>query len=650
MIPELGHFALIMALSISIAQSVVPMLGVGWRSPALMATGVPLAVLTFLVTAVSFAFLEFVFLTDDFSVTYAALHSNSLLPWYYKFSAVWGAHEGSMLLWVLVLTGWSLAVALRSSYLPTDVRAIVLSVQGILAVGFFLFIIFTSNPFDRTLPFPAQDGADLNPLLQDFGLIIHPPMLYMGYVGLSVAFSFAIASLILGKLDSTWARWLRPWINTAWAFLTGGIALGSWWAYYELGWGGWWFWDPVENASLMPWLLGTALVHSLAVAEKRNMFKRWTLLLAISAFSLSLLGTFLVRSGVLTSVHAFASDPERGFFILAFLFVVVAASLVLYAVRMKDLEATVSFEALSRESALLANNLFFVLMTSVVLLGTLAPLVVDILGDNSISVGPPYFGLFAALIFGPMILLMAPGQTLRWKGDDANNLISSARVPAGLAITGSILLGFLLPEEFSLLIAAGAFLAIWVVGYGLQDLRKQLRNASSLGSGLKRLSLSYWGMQLAHTGVAVCVVGVTFSVAMTETRDVRMAAGDSYEVAGYQFTLNRYQQVRGANYLAEEGQVEVSKDGHRLADMFPQKRRYLSGGQSMTEAGINGNLLRDLYVSMGEPVGDGAWALRLHVKPFVRWIWYGAMFMALGGLLAIADSRYRSTRKVESGG
>ncbi len=650
MIPEFGHLALILALCFSLAQTFVPMWGVRQQSSVLMHTAVPLTWMVFLLTLLSFIFLEISFLNDDFSLVYAANNSNSLLPWYYKFSAVWGAHEGSMLLWALVLVGWSLAVALCSRNLPREVRAIVLSVQGALAVGFFLFIVLTSNPFDRLLPFPASEGSDLNPLLQDFGLIVHPPLLYMGYVGLSVAFSFAVAALILGRLDVEWAKWLRPWTNVAWAFLTGGIALGSWWAYYELGWGGWWFWDPVENASLMPWLLGTALVHSLAVSEKRNMFKRWTLILALFAFSLSLLGTFLVRSGVLTSVHAFASDPERGVFILIFLCIVIGSSLLLYGLRVKDLEATPGFVPVSRETALLINNVMFVLMCAVVLLGTLYPLVIDMFGLGSVSVGPPYFNLFTALIFVPLLLIMAPGQILRWKRDQLGRIKWISVFAGASALVVALLLGFLLPQEFSLLLAAGAFLALWILMHGLSDLRGQTQKADSFYSGLKRLSLSYWGMQLGHFGVAVCVVGVTFSVALSDSRDARLAPGDSFDLNGYHFELREYRQVRGPNYMADEGVVEVSRNGRPVVDIFPQKRHYMASGQTMTEAGISGNLWRDLYVSMGEPLQGGAWAVRLHVKPFVRWIWYGAMLMAFGGLLAVADKRYhRHKASVDSG-
>ena len=641
MIPELGLFALILALCFSFLQMALPLWGVSKSDLFSMRIAVPLASLVFVLLVVSFGLLVWSFLQDDFSVAYAARNSNSLLPWYYKISAVWGAHEGSMLLWVVVLGGWSFAVAMLSGNLPSELRAIVLAMQGALMVGFLLFVIYTSSPFLRVLPFPASEGADLNPLLQDFGLIVHPPLLYMGYVGFSVAFSFAIASLILGRLDSDLARWVRPWTNAAWAFLTGGLALGSWWAYYELGWGGWWFWDPVENAALMPWLLGTALVHSLAVSEKRNMFKRWTLLLSIGAFSLSLLGAFLVRSGVLTSVHAFASDPERGLFILAFLTVVVGGSLFLYAVRLPHMKKSDGFEAVSRETGLLINNVFFVLMTTVVLLGTLYPLVIDMLDLGSISVGPPYFNLFAAVIFAPLILLLGPGQNLRWKRDDIQKITQRMTVPAVAAVICAGAVCFIVADGFSILVFVGSLLAFWILVHQIQDVRSQVRNASSFLSGLRGLRLAYWGMQVAHFGVGVLLVGVLFTVALSVQRDVRMAPGDEYDVSGFTFSLERYHRVAGPNYVAEEGVLSISKNGRLVADVFPQKRTYLAGGQTMTEAGIAGNLWRDLYVSMGEPLEGGAWSIRLYVKPYVRWVWYGAALIALGALIAILDKRYR---------
>ena len=641
MIPEIGLYALALALCFSILQAVLPSSGVAKSDVFLMRLSAPLATIVFLLLAFSFAILIYIFIQNDFSVLLASNHSNTLLPWYYRLSAVWGSHEGSMLLWVLVLAGWSFAVALLSGNLPDELRAIVLSVQGALMIGFLLFILFTSNPFERALPFTPQEGSDLNPLLQDFGLIIHPPMLYMGYVGFSVAFSFAIAALILGRLDANLARWVRPWTNTAWAFLTGGIALGSWWAYYELGWGGFWFWDPVENASLMPWLVGTALVHSLAVSEKRNMFKRWTILLSISAFSLSLLGAFLVRSGVLNSVHSFASDPERGVFILIFLAIVVGSSLFLYAFRLADMEPSGGFETVSRETGLLVNNLLFGMMAAVVLLGTLYPLVIDMLNLGSVSVGPPYFNLFAALIFTPMVLLMAPGQNMRWKRDNKQQIITRMIVPGAASVVGALVLSFVLAGGFAPLLIVGALIAFWIVVHQIQDIRLQLRNASTVRQGLFRLSPTYWGMQLAHFGVAVLVAGVLFTVSLGTETDLRMEPGDEQLLGGYTFRLEEYRKVKGPNYTADEGVLAVFKGGKEVARVYPQKRDYFSSDQVMTEAGIAGNLWRDLYVSLGQPLNDGAWSIRLYVKPFVRWIWFGPMLMAFGGILAILDKRYR---------
>ena len=647
MIPELGLFALILAFCFSVLQMALPLRGAATSDMFLMRLAVPLSSVVFLLLLFSFGLLVWSFLKDDFSVAYAARNSNTLLPWYYKISAVWGAHEGSMLLWVVVLGGWSFAVAMFSGNLPIRLRSIVLSVQAALMIGFLLFVLLTSSPFLRNLPFAPPEGADLNPLLQDFGLIIHPPMLYMGYVGFSVAFSFAIAALILGRLDADIARWVRPWTNTAWAFLTVGIALGSWWAYYELGWGGWWFWDPVENASLMPWLLGTALVHSLAVSEKRNMFKRWTLLLSIGAFSLSLLGAFLVRSGILTSVHSFANDPERGLFLMMFFVLVVGGSLLIYAVRLPNMGNISGFEAVSRETGLLINNILFVLMMAVVLLGTLYPLAVDLLNLGSVSIGPPYFNLFAAIIFAPLVLLLAPGQNLRWKRDDVKKIARRLLLPAIAAVAVALVISFTIGDGFSMLILVGALFAIWILAHQLQDIRGQLRNSSSILVGLQKLSLAYWGMQFAHLGVAVMIIGVTFNVALSSQKDVRFAPGDVFESAGFEFTLEKYQQVRGPNYVAQEGVVTIHKNDNFIAEVQPQKRTYLASGQTMTEAGIDGNLWRDLYVSMGEPLEGGAWSVRLYVKPFVRWIWYGAALMAFGALVAICDKRYRRTREVK---
>ncbi|MBC6427836.1 MAG: heme lyase CcmF/NrfE family subunit, partial [Cellvibrionales bacterium] len=634
----------------------------------------PLAALVFTLTAASFTLLAASFLNTDFSLTYVAGHAHSLLPWYYKISAVWGGHEGSMLLWMAVLAGWTLALALQSRHLPQPLATLTLATQAALACGVLLFILLTSNPFAR-LPLPAAEGADLNPLLQDIGLILHPPLLYMGYVGLSVPFSFALAALLLGRFDSTWAAHLRPWVNTAWAFLTLGIALGSAWAYYELGWGGWWFWDPVENASLMPWLLATALLHSLAVSAKRNLFHRWTLLLATMAFSLSLLGTFLVRSGILTSVHAFASDPDRGLFILLFLSLVTGGSLTLYALRTNHLKTTPDqnppdkgglgglkssrsswimkgsessanpppegFTPLSRETGLLLNNLLLVLMCAVVLLGTLYPLFIELLNLGSVSVGPPYFNLFAALLFIPMAILLAPTTRLNWRRNSPRRLLALTALPLFLATTAALALSLTLANGLSLWLILGGGTAVWIGAHTLADLKTKLTQSPNWRTALHRLTPSYWGMQLAHLGVAVCLVGILFSAALSETRDLRLTPGDSHSLAGYQFHLHEYRQRPGPNYQATEAEIHVSQAGRQIATLRPQKRRYVAGDQIMTEAGIHGTLSRDLYATMGEPLDENAWAVRLQVKPFIRCIWLGTLLMAAGALLSLTDRRRR---------
>jgi len=641
MIPEIGLYALTLALCFSFFQMTLPLYGALKSDQFLMRLSVPFTTIVFLLLAFSFALLVTTFLRNDFSVLYASNHSNTLLPWYYRVSAVWGAHEGSMLLWVLVLASWSFAVAMLSNNLPNELRSILLAVQGALMVGFLLFIVLTSNPFERTFPNLPVEGADLNPTLQDIGLIIHPPMLYMGYVGFSVAFSFAISALILGRLDANLARWMRPWTNVAWAFLTCGILLGSWWAYYELGWGGFWFWDPVENSSLMPWLVGTALIHSLAVSEKRDMFKRWTILLSISAFSFSLLGAFLVRSGVLNSVHSFASDPTRGLFILMFLATVIGGSLYLYAVRLQNMKPSGGFETVSRETGLLVNNLLFGMMAAVVLAGTLYPIIIEMLDLGSVSVGPPFFNLFAALIFTPMLLLLAPGQNLRWKRDNMQQILARMIMPAAVSVIGAIVLSFVLAGRFEPLIVVGALVALWIIVHQVQDVRFQIRNASSLRQGLMRLSPTYWGMQLAHFGVAVLVAGLLFTVTLSIEAHVKIEPGEDHVLGGFTFRADEFRVVDGPNYKADEGVFTVLKDGKEIEKVYPQKRRYLSSQQPLTEAGIVGNIWREIYITLGEPLGEGAWSVRLYVKPFIRMIWYGPLLMALGGILAVFDKRYR---------
>ncbi|HEX5337893.1 MAG TPA: heme lyase CcmF/NrfE family subunit [Gallionella sp.] len=645
MIPEIGHFALIVALFIALIQGVLPILGAARNNPVFMGAARPLAFGQFVLVAVAFGCLVNAFVGNDFSVLYVAQHSNSQLPIQYRISALWGGHEGSLLLWALILTIWTVAVAIYSKHLPDEMVARVIGVQGLISVGFLLFMLITSSPFTRLLP-AAADGRDLNPLLQDPGLVIHPPMLYMGYVGFSVAFAFAIAALLGGKMDATWARWSRPWTTIAWVFMTCGIALGSWWAYYELGWGGWWFWDPVENASLMPWLVGTALIHSLAVTEKRGAFKSWTVLLAIAAFSLSLLGTFLVRSGVLTSVHAFAADPKRGVFILTFLVVVIGVSLLLFAWRAPKIGLGGKFDLLSRESLLLSNNVLLSVASASVFIGTLYPLFMDALGFGKLSVGPPYFNAVFVPLMVPMVLMMGLGPLARWKKFAAPDLAKRVRWAFASALVIALLLPLVM-GKWTPMIALGLLLAFWIVASVALSLRERLAGRDDFMKRLRGQSLSYYGMQFAHFGVAVFIIGVTLVKGYETERDVRMNVGDTVQAGGYEFTFNGVTETQGPNYVAGEGHVAVRKDGKLVTELRPEKRQYNASGMPMTEAAISTGFLRDLYVSLGEPIPDteGAWAVRVYIKPFVDWIWAGCLFMALGGVLAISDRRYRIHNK-----
>ncbi|AOS97613.1 Cytochrome c-type biogenesis protein CcmF [Microbulbifer aggregans] len=647
MIAELGHFSLLIGLLLSLALAVVPMVGSYATRPLWMASGRPLALGVLGFTTVAYVCLTIAFVQSDFTVAYVAHNSNSILPVYYKITAVWGGHEGSILLWLLIQAGWAAAVALFSRQLPAELVARVLSVLGVVLVGFFLFILLTSNPFDRLLPFPPTEGNDLNPLLQDPGMIIHPPLLYMGYVGFSVAFAFAIAALLGGQLDAAWARWARPWTAVAWAFLTLGIALGSWWAYYELGWGGWWFWDPVENASFMPWLVGTALMHSLAVTEKRGLFKSWTILLAIFSFSLSLLGTFLVRSGVLTSVHAFATDPLRGGFILAFLAIVVGVSLLIFALRAPAVSAGSVFSFRSRETFLLGNNILLVLIMGMVLTGTLYPLVADALNWGKISVGPPFFNLFFVPLMAVLSLLLGLGIHANWKDTRWDRLLSTWQLPLVVAVVAGLALPFVL-GGFHWGAVLGVFIGAWVTAASVADILAKSRNAPSLLAGLRRQRASYFGMHLAHIGLAVSVLGVALTTVYSVEKDVRMTPGDTHEVAGFNFRFDGVRQVQGPNYRAFEGVLFATRDGKPVAELHPQKRNYLSGGNTMTEAAIDTGLFRDLYVALGEPIDksnpNGDWAVRLQYKAFVVWIWLGSVLMALGGGIAVADKRYRKVK------
>ncbi|ERH49193.1 heme lyase subunit CcmF [Ectopseudomonas chengduensis] len=639
MIPELGHLAMILALCLCLVQATLPLIG-AWRGDhQWMSLAQPAAWGQFAFLLFSFICLTYAFMVDDFSVAYVANNSNSALPWYYKFSAVWGAHEGSLLLWALILAGWTFAVAIFSRHLPEEMLARVLAVMGMISIGFLLFLIVTSNPFERLLPNSPADGRDLNPLLQDFGLIVHPPMLYMGYVGFSVAFAFAIAALLGGKLDAAWARWSRPWTIVAWAFLGIGIALGSWWAYYELGWGGWWFWDPVENASFMPWLVGTALIHSLAVTEKRGVFKSWTVLLAIAAFSLSLLGTFLVRSGVLTSVHAFATDPERGVFILAFLLVVVGGSLALFAVRAPVVKSQVGFGLWSRETLLLVNNIVLIVAAAMILLGTLYPLVLDALTGAKLSVGPPYFNALFLPLMALLMAVISVGVLVRWK-DTPLKWLGSMLAPVLVASVVLAVVATFLHGDFHWAVLAVCLLAFWVILAGVRDILDKTRH-KGLIKGLPSLGRSYWGMQMAHFGFAVCALGVVLTSLGSYERDLRMAPGDSVELGGYRFQFEGAVHHEGPNFISDKGTVRVFDGERQIKVLHPEKRLYTVQQATMTEAGIDAGFTRDLFVALGEPLEQGAWAVRIHIKPFVRWIWLGALLMGLGGFLAAADKRYR---------
>ncbi|PZP81660.1 MAG: heme lyase NrfEFG subunit NrfE [Ectopseudomonas oleovorans] len=639
MIPELGHLAMILALCLCLVQATLPLIG-AWRGDhQWMSLAQPAAWGQFAFLLFSFICLTYAFMVDDFSVAYVANNSNTALPWYYKFSAVWGAHEGSLLLWALILAGWTFAVAIFSRHLPEEMLARVLAVMGMISIGFLLFLIVTSNPFERLLPNAPADGRDLNPLLQDFGLIVHPPMLYMGYVGFSVAFAFAIAALLGGKLDAAWARWSRPWTTVAWAFLGIGIALGSWWAYYELGWGGWWFWDPVENASFMPWLVGTALIHSLAVTEKRGVFKSWTVLLAIAAFSLSLLGTFLVRSGVLTSVHAFATDPERGVFILAFLLVVVGGSLALFAVRAPVVKSQVGFGLWSREALLLVNNIVLVVSAAMILLGTLYPLVLDALTGAKLSVGPPYFNALFLPLMALLMAVISVGVLVRWK-DTPLKWLGSMLAPVLVASVVLAVVATFLHGDFHWAVLAVCLLAFWVILAGVRDILDKTRHKGLL-KGLPSLGRSYWGMQMAHFGFAVCALGVVLTSLGSYERDLRMAPGDSVELGGYRFQFEGAVHHEGPNFISDKGTVRVFDGERQISVLHPEKRLYTVQQATMTEAGIDAGFTRDLFVALGEPLEQGAWAVRIHIKPFVRWIWLGALLMGFGGFLAAADKRYR---------
>ena len=639
--PEVGLFSLILATCLAVQQSIIPLIGSYNRRLRWMLTGKMLAIGQFAFVLLSFLCLVYAFLSDDFSVQYVANNSNTLLPTFFKITAIWGSHEGSLLLWMLVLTGWGQVVAISSDKLPPELSARVLSVMGMISVGFMLFILLTSNPFIRMLPFTPVDGMDLNPLLQDLGMILHPPILYMGYVGFSVVFSFSIAALMGGKLDSAWARWVRPWTTVAWCFLTAGISLGSWWAYYELGWGGWWFWDPVENASLMPWLSGTALMHSLAVTEKRGLFKSWTVLLAISTFSLSLFGTFLVRSGLLTSVHAFTNDPERGLFILVYLLIVVGISLALFAIRAPEVRSKITFSLLSRETVLLLNNVLLITSCATVFLGTMFPLLLDTFGMGIISVGPPYFNLFFIPLSMMLVFTLGFGIFVNWKNGSIIWLVQQIRWILVTSVIGGIIFTYFYSNTFLVSEALAMSLVIWMVLAIFKDIFNKTVNANNLFVGLRKLNPAYFGMQIAHFGLIVTFVGVALTSSYSIQKDLRMNPGDFTNVGEYMFRFDGVNRHNGLNFLSNYGTITVFKDQKRIAIMQPEKRLYQIQNMVMTEAAIDPGLTRDLYVVLGKSLGDGSWSVSLCVKPYVRLIWIGSIFMTLGGLLAISDKRYR---------
>ncbi len=641
MIPEIGQIALILALMLAVTQATLPLIGAARGVPQLIALARPTAQAQFIFVAVAFCCLAYSFINNDFSVLNVATNSNSQLPLHYRLAATWGSHEGSLLLWTFMLTIWMVAVTLFSNHLPKEMVARVLAVMAVISTGFLLFMLLTSNPFQRLLPVPP-DGRDLNPLLQDPAMVAHPPMLYMGYVGMCVAFAFAISALIGGRLDATWARWSRPWTTVAWMFLTCGIALGSFWAYYELGWGGWWFWDPVENASFMPWLVGTALIHSLAVTEKRGGFKSWTVLLAIAAFSLSLLGTFLVRSGVLTSVHAFATDPKRGIFILAFLTLVIGGSLALYAWRAKQVGLGSKFEVLSRESLLLTNNVLLIVAAGSVLLGTLYPLFVDALNLGKLSVGPPYFNSVFVPLMAPAAFLIGVGPIARWKHAKIPELAVRLRLAFVLSLVTAVLLPFVI-GGWKWRASLGLLLSCWIVATSLQNILSRVRSQSGESSLLSRLKApprSYYGMHLAHIGVAVFIAGVTVVTSYQTEKDVKMNIGDTVSVGGYQFRLNNLAQYQGPNFRAVRADMEVTKNGDAVAVMHPEKRSFTVSGNATSETAIDRSIWRDLYLSLGDEVPGGGWTVRVYHKPLVNWIWGGALLMAIGGGFAVTDRRY----------
>jgi len=648
MIPELGSFSLILALCLSVILGTLPLVGAQTNNLLWMKLARPLAAGVFVFTGIALAILAYAFVVDDFSVRFVAQHSNSLLPTRYKLTAVWGGHEGSFLVWTFMLTGWMLAVGIYSKSMPLDFISRVLGVLGLLTAAYILFMLGTSNPFDRIIPLPPADGADLNSALQDIGFIVHPPTLYMGYVGFSVVFAFAIAALLSGKMDAAWARWSRPWANIAWAILTIGIALGSWWAYYELGWGGWWAWDPVENPPLITWLFGTALVHSLAVTEKRGVFKSWTVLLAILAFGGSLLGTFITRSGLLTSVHAFASDPTRGVFILAILGFFIGGALLLYALRAPLMKSDVGFGLLSREIFLLANNVILVVAAASIFLGTLFPMIYQAITDDLISIGPPYFNSIFVPLMILLVLLLGIGPFSRWKRTSADYLKQQLTRVALASVVLGIVLPLIVLLEISIAATVALSLACWIVLSIGKDIRNRTANKTSTLSGMRSLSYSYYGMQLAHFGIAVMLVGVALTSYFAQEKSVLLAPGESTELGNYSFLLTGSNRIEGPNFIGDRAEILVSREGQSVSDLYPERRVYIASGTPSTEMAIDAGFLRDLFITLGERKETGAWSMTLYIKPFVRWIWLGSIIMAFGASLAAADKRYRRVRQRRS--
>ncbi|MFN6969548.1 MAG: heme lyase CcmF/NrfE family subunit [Rheinheimera sp.] len=641
MIPEIGQLALTFALAFSLLLSVVPLYGSFVANQRALLLAKPLAIGMFLCSAFAMGCLIDAFLNSDFTVINVASNSSTLLPWYFKITASFGSHEGSMLLWVSMLTLWAALVAMFSKSLPLLMQGRILGVLGLICLGFIAFSLFMSNPFARSLPFYPVEGRDLNPLLQDFGMIVHPPLLYLGYVGFAVSFAFAIAALIGGKFDSTWARWARPWTLAAWMFLTMGIMLGSWWAYYELGWGGWWFWDPVENASFMPWLVGTALLHSLAVTEKRGTFKSWTVLLAIAAFSLSLMGAFLVRSGVLVSVHSFATDPSRGLYLLVFLLIVVGSSLFLYALRMNAVRSQARYQLFSREVLLWGNNVFLLTATLVVFLGTMYPLFHKELGLGSISIGEPFFNQMFYYLVIPFSLLLGLGPWVRWKQQTLPPLLKPLTMVSLAALTVAI--GYLsLTQQLAANLALmGMLLGAWVGMSAIGEVLQRMQQLGGVSVGFGRLQASHWGMTIAHIGFAVLVIGVAMTKTFSIETDVRMKIGDTATLGDYQFKLLDVYDLKGPNYGGQAAELAVTEQGKPVAQLHAEKRFYQIQKTVMTEAAVHARLSRDLFVALGEEMAGPSWSVRLYVKPFVRWVWLGGLLMALGGLIALLDKRYR---------